>query len=97
VEPLQRIAQRMFPELETTLTRLQTRLAQGEVRPPEAALVVDQADQILLAMDQVLQKMIELGDYADLVNIVRSILQEQEGLIDRTKDEQKRRALELLK
>ena len=48
-------------------------------------------------LDQVIDKMIELEDYAELLNIVRSIIEQQERLIKETKEEQKRRVLDLLK
>ena len=42
-------------------------------------------------------KMQELEDYAELVNMVRSIIEQQEQLIKETQEEQKRRVLDLLR
>jgi hypothetical protein len=96
ITPLNRITDQMFPALAATLPGLAGKLDQaGE--PDEARLSINQVSQILLAIDQVLEKMQQLEDYAELVNIVRSIITEQERLLQQTQEEQKKRVLDLLR
>ncbi len=70
-------------------------IARRATRPARSA--VEQADAILLELDKVLQKILELETYNELMNIVRSLIEDQEELIEKTKKEQKQGALDLLK
>jgi hypothetical protein len=96
IAPLREIAATMLPELRMSLDRLEQKVAARDL-PAEAPLVVEQANQILAAMDQILQQMVELEDYAELVNIMRSIMDDQQRLLNETKEEQKRRLLDLFR
>ena len=91
---LKQIADTLFPEWDEKLKGLQSQL---DTAAPEAdrALerAVDQADRILVAMEMVLEKMLEVEDYNELVDMVRSLIREQEELIERTKQERKKRLL----
>ena len=96
IAPLRTIAEEMFPEFSASLATLRARLAERSAAE-QSRLVVEQADRIVIAMDQVIQKMLELEDYAELVNIVRSLIEQQEKLLNETREEQRRRALDLFK
>jgi len=95
-DPLRALANDQFPELEQILRTLEAGIdaPQG---PAQAAQAVEQADQILVAMDQVLQKMLDLESYNELVDLIRALIREQEELLDRTQQQRKKQALELLK
>ncbi|MCO6456555.1 MAG: hypothetical protein J5I93_14755, partial [Pirellulaceae bacterium] len=95
--PLQQIGQTMFPDLDRLLQDLETNLDDAGQGPPAADLVVEQADDILDELDKVLQKMLELETFNELVDIVRDLLEQQQKLIEDTEKEQKRQVLELLK
>ena len=97
IAPLRRISDEKFPRFVKSLAVLKAGLGEPVTAEAQSNLVVRQADRILIAMDQVIDKMIELEDYAELLNIVRSIIEQQEQLIKETKAEQKRRVLDLLK
>ena len=47
-------------------------------------------------MNDVLQNMLELETYNELLDIVRSIIDDQRTLIEETKKQQKKQVLELL-
>jgi hypothetical protein len=47
-------------------------------------------------MERVLQKMEELESYNELVDLVRSIIKDQEQLLEKTKQERKNQAKSLL-
>jgi hypothetical protein len=82
----------MFPDWEQKLNQLQSRLD-----TPETAEAVtpalEQADRILVAMEEILAKMLEVEDFNELVDMVRSLIREQEAIIERTKTERKKQLL----
>ena len=41
--------------------------------------------------------MLELEDYAEIINVVRQIIEQQEKLLEQTKEQQKASVLDLLK
>ena len=56
----------------------------------------DQAGEILIELDKVLQEMLKLEDYNALVQLVRRIQEEQKELAERTKALRKKKALDLI-
>ena len=105
--PLEEIGAVQFPELDVQLVALVATMDANQqaaklLKPenPETVEAADaallQATAILLNMDSVLQNMLELEGYNELLDLVRSLIADQERLIDRTKKEQKRQVLELL-
>ncbi len=107
VEPLQAIGDTMFPELDRRLAALTDRLdARGKLGSAphaedaetvaQATTSVEQTDAILLAIDAVLQSMLDIEDYNELLDRVRDLIADQEELLDGTKKAQKQQVLDLL-
>jgi len=97
IGPLRQIAGELFPAWQASLKELRTMLREEDERSESKSVaVVGGADQIIVAMDSVLEKMLELEDYAELVKIVREIIEQQDGLLEKTKDEQKASVLDFL-
>ncbi len=97
IGPLRQISGELFPTWQDSLTELRTMLREEDTRSESKSVaVVGSADQIIVAMDAILEKMLELEDYAELVKIVRQIIEQQEGLLEQTKDEQKSSVLNFL-
>ena len=98
--PLQQIADESFPILDLRLTQLRQDL---ESSVPDrdllasAAVAVAQADEILVAMEAVLDRMLDLETYNELVDLIRAMIRDQEDLTEKTKHQQKKSALDLLK
>ena len=46
---------------------------------------IAQADDVLLKLDGVLQKMLDLETFNELIELVRALIDEQDELIDETK------------
>lgn len=65
--------------------------------PPVAAQAVDAAEEVLLRLTAILDSMLDLESYNEILDIVRDLIDRQNRLIDDTKDEQKRRVLDLFK
>lgn len=94
--PLHRIAQEMFPVLQLRLEQLQEKLDDEGLGPEQRDLARRQADAILLEMRKVLDRMIELEDFNQAVELLRTIIKLQEALGDQTKQRHKQRIRELL-
>jgi hypothetical protein len=107
VEPLQSIGDTMFPELDRRLVALTDRLdaRSKEATDPQAedtetvtraTTAVEKTDEILAAIDAVLQSMLDIEDYNELLDRVRDLIADQEELLDGTKKAQKQQVLDLL-
>lgn len=105
--PLQSIAEKQFPELDRGLEQLAAAISSVEAskrletEDPATAnaaqAAVDQANRILRDLDAVLQKMLDLESFNELLDIVRGLIDDQERLGTETKKEQKKAVLDLLK
>lgn len=95
-EPLRRIAGTGFGELETRLAALQNNLAEPAERAARLAAARQQADSILFEMQQVLSKMIELETFNEVVDLLRSIIDSQQGLNAKTKESRKSKLRDLI-
>jgi len=94
-DPLRRIAEEMFPELDRRLDRLEGTLA-DDAGPANRKLAVAQVDAILLAMQDVLQRMLELEDFNKAVELLREIIHAQERLTEQTRERHEQKLRELL-
>ncbi len=96
VGPLEQIGGEMFPELERRLDAVQRALADEKLGPPERERAREQSEAILLAMRQVLSRMIELEDFNEAVELLRQIVELQQKLNAETKDHSKSGLRDLL-
>lgn len=96
-EPLRLIGENMFPELDRLLDQLQAKLDDIQAGDQAAGAATRQTDDILVELDKVLQKMLELETYNELINIVRSLLDEQKQISEKTKKERVKQVRDLLK
>jgi hypothetical protein len=95
--PLFRIARESFPKLDEQLEQLQGLVGQPKQEPAAALDTLTQTVDILQQMDEVLQKMLELETYNELIDLVRSLIQEQSEIQEKTRQERKKQLLDLLK
>ena len=95
-EPLHHIDDDMFPELERRLERLQAAAGDLKLGPDRRDAARRQADDVLLAMRSVLSRMVELEDFNELVERLRTIVQLQEQIEKQTKERQKQQRRDLL-
>ncbi len=94
--PLHRIAQEMFPVLQTQLEQLEEHLNDEKLGPQRRDLARKQANAILLEMRKVLERMLELEDFNEAVELLRTIIKLQEQLDEQTKRRHKQKIRELL-
>lgn len=95
-DPLRRIADERFPELDRRLKQMDALID----RPAEAerlqAASRQQADLILVEMQQVMDNMLELETFNEALDILRTIIKTQDELNEQTKERRKAKLLELL-
>jgi len=104
-DPMQMVGEVMFPELERRSDRLEKVLLEDlsakrydvETGGKEAKAAVEQADDILAEMQEILQQMLDLESFNELLDIVRELAKHQEGLIADTEEEEKKGKKDLLR
>jgi hypothetical protein len=95
-DPLRQIAGERLPELEGRLEKLQTDLKDERLGPPARDRARQQADEILIEMRKVLDRMIELEDFNEAMEMLRAIIKLQDDLREQTRERQKQKIRELL-
>jgi hypothetical protein len=95
-DPLHAIAANRFPPLEKMLRELQAQLASPESAGRLQTASLAQADAALVEMRQVLDRMLELETFNEVLEMLRSVIAAQEKLNDATKAQQKQKAKALL-
>jgi hypothetical protein len=94
--PLRRLGEIRMPELESQLQLLEGTIAEGQTETPGLAGSIKLADQILVEMQQVLDKMLELESYNEVVALLRGIIHDQQDLNEKTKQRQNEKLKGLL-
>lgn len=95
-EPLREIAVTHIPALEVQLEALQAVIADHTNGPKEAEKALRQTDKILAVMQHVLDKMLELESYNEVLDLLRAMIEDQEKLNDKTKQRQRDQLKNLL-
>ena len=100
-DPLRAIVATEFPRLDQQLASFEGKLRQSSPLPADPAPlataaddVLAQADETITQLEAVLQKMLDLETYNELVDLVRDLIQDQDVIRERTSQERKRQALE---
>ncbi len=95
-DPLRRISTEMFPELERRLRTFQAKLADPEAGAVARDAAREQADAILVQMNQILDKMLELETFNEVLDLLRGIIESQDKINRETKQKQKDKLKQLL-
>lgn len=89
--PLREIVERMFPELESRLRTLETVLkAEGEAGPrfdDAQRQALAQAEAVVLALEQVRDKMLELETFNEALELLRDVIAAQQQVEEETRRE----------
>ncbi len=94
-DPLRHIADPMFPELESRLRKLQTVLTDPAASRERRDDAVRQFDAILVEMHQVLNKMLELESFNEVVQQLQEIINAEKEFNKQVQEKQKRDARKL--
>jgi hypothetical protein len=97
-DPMELVGETMFPELDRRLDRLEKVLLEDlnakrydiDTGAEEAAAAVEQANDILAELEEILQQMLDLETFSELLDIVRQLIKDQERMIDDTTKERKK-------
>jgi hypothetical protein len=96
VTPLSSLVEADFVQLDEQLARLETTHDDPELSPDLRDAAVGQTDAILKTMHQVLSHMVELEDFNEAVQLLRSIIEEQEQLGEAIRERRKAKLRQLL-
>jgi len=88
-DPLKLIGSEMFPELERRLKALQDQLADPALAAPARKEALAQSDAILVAMETVRDKMMELESFNEAIELLRGIMDSEKKLQEETRKRQK--------
>lgn len=96
-DPLRRIVEVSMSQLKQEIDSIEQ-----SVEDPEQALALTESaiqttDQVLLDLSAVLEKMLDLESYNELLDLVRGLIQDQEKLKEDTQTERKNRVKDLFK
>lgn len=103
---LRAIGTESFPALDESLAALEKKL-NALAKSPDDPRLIDQArqaaetatqraDELLVALERVLEKLLKFESYAELLDIIRDLIKDQEQLIEATKEQQKKELLQRL-
>ena len=92
-EPLREISTDDFPKLDKSLEQLESVQDKTTQAAAAASDTVIQANAIVSRLESVLQEMVELETYNELIDLVRKLISDQEELSKETDKERKRRLL----
>ncbi|MFI4876195.1 MAG: hypothetical protein ACIALR_12680 [Blastopirellula sp. JB062] len=90
IGPINQIADVRQPQLRAAITQLEASLDDPTQSVEAVQAAIAETDEIILAMQQVLDKMLDLETFNELVDQIREIIQLQEELQKDTETEQKR-------
>jgi hypothetical protein len=96
-EPLKEVGDEMLPALKERLAALEAAMTadRASAAQPLAAAQAD-ADAVAEAIKRILDHMLELESYNELVELLRGIVHEHQDLSERIKEEQRRKLRSLL-
>jgi hypothetical protein len=89
-QPLHRIGGRRMSELAERLELVEEHLQDANAAP-ELGRAIALADEVLVEMRQVLDRMLELETYNEVLELLRGIINDQQEINRRTKERQKER------
>lgn len=102
--PLDTVVTEPFPQLRRQITDLERIMMDDETAssdPRSMSQAVEAAvatnDEILLQLSAVLEKMLDLESFNEILDLMRGLIQDQESLLEETEDAQKKRVLDLFK
>ena len=96
-DPLKHVSTVEFPDLDDKLLAYEKSLEINSESIDAAAKSLTQADVILVQMNAILDNMLELETYNELIDLIRDLITDQEEINEKTKDERKKQVLDLLK
>ena len=95
-KPLKSIGGPQMQELTTQLEKLRVMPAEDTSGEPQWRVAIQQADDVLVEMKSVLDRMQQLGNFSEIAELLRSILTDQDQIISETKQQRVKSTRSLL-
>ena len=96
-DPLKQIVEEPLQVLQDQILEIEKSVANTAIAAENTAAAVESAENVLLQLTAVLDKMLDLESYNEILDLVRELLSDQQELKDDTIDERKKRVLDLFK
>ncbi len=96
-DPLLAVVNGPLAKLRDQIQAIDQVVGQPSVAAQRTAEAVQTAEEVLLQLTAVLEKMLDLESYNEILEMVRELIEDQNQLLKDTKDEQKKRVLEMFK
>ncbi len=94
-DPLRAIVAGDLAKLREQIRAIEMVTADRTAVAEKSGQAVQTAEDVLLQLTAVLEKMLDLESYNEILDMVRELIENQDGLLDETKKEQKRNVLDL--
>jgi hypothetical protein len=94
-DPLRQIVEEPLQRLRDQILEIEKSVSDTEKAKKRTSEAVETAEDVLLRLTAVLDKMLDLESYNEILDMVRELIDDQKGLIDDTKIERKKRVLDL--
>jgi hypothetical protein len=94
--PLHRIAEERMPQLAAQVKLVEANVTDASQGTPELTRSLALADEVLVEMKQVLNRMLELETYNEVVTLLRDIIADQQRITDQTKEQRKKQVQSLI-
>ena len=95
-DPLRRIGKELLPGLQIQIEQLKTQANDARAGPAQLRQVTSEADMVLVEMKQILDRMLELESYNEVVEMLHGIIKDQDNLNEKTKQRRKNEVRRLL-
>ncbi len=95
-QPLNALLEEQYPQLSRDLLELQSAAMSGE-SAEQARSAVRSLDVVLLKLTEIKENMKYLESFNEIIDLVRTLLEDQERVLEATEKAQRERILELLK
>ncbi|TWU42734.1 DUF4175 domain-containing protein [Novipirellula artificiosorum] len=96
-DPLKNIVGGPLETLKRQIRELETLRDQPVEASAKATDSVQTAEEVLLQLTAVLEKMLDLESYNEILDMVRQLIEDETTLLEETKKEQKKRVMDLFK
>jgi hypothetical protein len=94
--PLHRIAEERMPRLAAQVKLVEANVAEATKGTAELTRSLALADEVLVEMKQVLDRMLELETYNEVVTLLREIIADQEDVSRQTKEQRTKQIQDLI-
>jgi hypothetical protein len=96
-QPIVDLVEGTFPQLSRNLKELETVVASQTEVGNRITGNIQLTDTVLLSLQDILKNMVDIQDFNEIIDMVRGIMDQQDELLKKTKDEQKKQVLDLFK